>query len=50
LQLGAKVGDLYKLKLSSESSSSIYNIRSRIVHSYKIGPGMDLLRPQAFIT
>lgn len=49
IQMGAKVGDLYKMTLKS-NSTSFMNIRSRMVHSYKIGPGMDLLRPQAFIT
>ena len=50
LQLGAKVGDLYKMRLKSDKATHHYNVRSRIVHSYKIGPGMDLIRPQAFIS
>lgn len=48
--MGAKVGDLYKMRVTSNSTHYYLNIRSRIVHAYKIGPGMDLLRPQAFIT
>lgn len=50
IQMGAKVGDLYKMRLSSNNLIYDLNVRSRIVHSYKVGPGMDLLRPQAFIT
>ncbi len=48
--MGSQVGDLYKLRITSNSTRYYMNIRSRIVHSYKVGPGMDLLRPQAFIT
>ena len=50
IQMGAKVGDLYKMRVSSKRIPYSFNIRSRIVHSYKVGPGMDLVRPQAFIT
>lgn len=50
LQMGSNVGDLYKMRITSKSTPYYLNIRSRIVHSYKVGPGMDLIRPQAFIT
>ena len=32
-----------------QNGKSFY-IRSRMTHSFKIAPGMDLLRPQAFIS
>ncbi len=48
--MGSKVGDLYKMRVSSSNNMHTYNIRSKIVHSYKIAPGMDLIRPQAFMT
>jgi len=38
------------MRIASKKTAYYLNIRSRIVHSYKVGPGMDLLRPQAFIT
>lgn len=50
LQMGSNVGDLYKMRITSKSIPYYLNIRSKVVHSYKVGPGMDLLRPQAFIT
>lgn len=50
LQMGAKVGDLYKMRITSNFTPYYLNIRSRVVHTYKVGPGMDLFRPQAFIT
>jgi hypothetical protein len=48
--MGSRVGDLYKMRVTSNSTPFYLNVRSKIVHSYKVGPGMDLLRPQAFIT
>ena len=50
LTLGGKAGDIFKLKISNVNNGNSFYIRSKMSHSYKIGPGLDLLRPQAFIT
>lgn len=46
--LGASAGDYYKLTVSSGLKK--YSLRCRIVHSFKIGPGLDLFRPIAFLS
>lgn len=50
MSMGAKAGDIFKLRIHNKNSANTFYIRSRMTHSYKIGPGLDLLRPQAFIS
>jgi hypothetical protein len=50
MTLGGKAGDIFKLRISNTHTAKSFYVRSRMTHSYKIGPGLDLLRPQAFIT
>lgn len=50
MTLGGKAGDIFKLKITNIYNGKSFYTRSRMTHSYKIGPGLDLLRPQAFIS
>lgn len=43
-KLGVNVGDLYKLQLSTmDNPNSTYYLRAQITHSFKAGPGFDIL-------
>ena len=48
--LGINVGAMYKMKVKNSDNNISYYIRSRIVHSFKAGPGFDILPELAFIT
>jgi len=50
MRIGCKAGDIFKLRVSNANNGRSFYLRSRMSHSYKIGPGLDLLRSQAFIT
>lgn len=50
-KLGVNVGDYYKLRLANNKNPNItYELRARIVHSFKAGPGFDLLGEKAFMS
>ena len=49
-QLGVNVGDIYKMKVYNYDKDIKYFMRCRIAHSFKAGPGFDILRKQAFIS
>ncbi len=50
-KLGVNVGDFYKLQLFNSQNLSIsYYLRAQITHSFKAGPGFDLLGEKAFIS
>lgn len=49
-KLGISAGDSYKLIVSNSITQKSYYIRCRIVHSFKIGPGLDLFSSIAFIS
>ena len=48
--LGARPGDYLKLTVASASNNKYYQLRCRLMHSLKIGPGLDLFSPVAFIS
>ena len=41
--LGVNVGELYKMRVRNHDKDLEYFIRARIVHSFKAGPGFDIL-------
>jgi len=49
-KLGVMAGDYYKLRVSSVKTGKKYFLRCRIVHSFKVGPGIDLYSSLAFIS
>jgi ABC-type lipoprotein release transport system permease subunit len=49
-ELGVKVGDFYKMKVSNQANKKTFVLRAQIVHSFKAGPGFDLLGRKAFIS
>jgi ABC-type lipoprotein release transport system permease subunit len=48
--LGVKIGDYYKMILTNQYKNLTYLVRSRITHSFKAGPGFDILWTKAFIS
>ena len=49
-KLAASPGDYFKLHVRNAETRSAYVIRCRIMHSFKIGPGLDLFSNVAFLT
>jgi hypothetical protein len=49
-KLGASAGDYFKLHVRNPTSGVEYVLRCRIMHSLKIGPGLDLFSSVAFFT
>jgi hypothetical protein len=49
-KLGASPGDYYKLHVSNPKTGVSYLLRCRIMHSFKIGPGLDLFSNVAFFS
>lgn len=49
-ELGMHVGNYYKMKVTNIDTYQSYYTRSRIVHSFKAGPGFDILPNFAFIS
>lgn len=49
-KLGVLAGDYYKLRVSNKNNQKTYYLRCRIVHSFKVGPGVDLYSTLAFIS
>jgi len=48
--LGVNAGDIYKITVSNNNKRLKFNLRSRIKHSLKIGPGLDLFRRNAYLS
>ena len=48
--LGVNVGELYKMRVRNHDKDLEYFIRARIVHSFKAGPGFDILPEYGFIS
>lgn len=49
-QLGVEVGSYYKMVMSNKVENIEYVTRARITHSFKAGPGFDILGRKAFIS
>jgi hypothetical protein len=49
-KLAASPGDYFKLHVRNAETGTAYVIRCRIMHSLKIGPGLDLFSNVAFLT
>lgn len=49
-KLGALPGDYFKLHVKNALTGLEYVLRCRIMHSFKIGPGLDLFSSVAFFT
>lgn len=49
-KLGAAAGDYFKLHVSNAVTGVKYLVRCRILHSLKIGPGLDLFSNVVFIS
>jgi hypothetical protein len=49
-QLGVNIGDYYKMKLENNYQNKSYLIRAQLVHSFKAGPGFDIIGRKAFIS
>lgn len=49
-QLGASPGDFFKLHVRNAENGLAYSVRCRVMHSFKIGPGLDLFTRVAFMS
>lgn len=49
-KLGASPGDYFKLHVRNAITGLEYTLRCRVMHSFKIGPGLDLFSSVAFFT
>ncbi len=49
-QLGVNAGDEYKLLVFNKKNLKKFYLRSKITHSLKAGPGLDILRPEAYVS
>jgi hypothetical protein len=49
-KLGASPGDYFKLHVRNSATGTAYVLRCRVMHSFKIGPGLDLFSNMAFFT
>lgn len=49
-KLAASPGDYFKLHVKNAETGTRYVVRCRIMHSFKIGPGLDLFSTVAFFT
>lgn len=48
--LGVRVGDYYKMRVDNRYMNASYFLRAKITHSFKAGPGFDILGNKAFIS
>jgi hypothetical protein len=48
--LGINAGGYYKLLIFNKKNLKKYYLRSKITHSLKAGPGLDIMRPEAYIS
>ncbi len=49
-KLGVNAGDYYKMIVQNTGKNRSYFLRARITHSFKAGPGFDMLGEKAFMS
>jgi ABC-type lipoprotein release transport system permease subunit len=49
-KLGAQPGDFFRLMVNNTLTGQSYFFRSRVTHSMKVAPGVDLYRSFAYMT
>lgn len=49
-KLGAQPGDIVKLVVNDTLNNHHYYMRCRLMHSFKMAPGIDLFRDMVFMT
>jgi hypothetical protein len=49
-KLAASPGDYFKLHVRNADTGVAYVVRCRVMHSFKIGPGLDLYSNVAFMS